>query len=193
MADAFIRWYRETAAVSVLDGQVKVFKEHGIALAHPVMGAATVLNIEGDAVLMRQEELSRLLGLRIAPLTINWWFSADINVTDAYAYEPLGCEIQTFFLDGLHPEEMEHVESAVIATSVALDVPTRAVIVDRRGVSDPDDWDSLTMYDGEPAPRFPDSVCAQEQIADKILQTSPGLQKKKGRGGLYRLSPAHPV
>ncbi|HWU05442.1 MAG TPA: hypothetical protein VN520_03400 [Streptomyces sp.] len=193
MADAFIRWYREMAAVSVLDEQVKVFKEHGIALTHPVMGAAMVLNVEGDAVPMRQEELSRILGLRIAPLTINWWFSADINVTDAYTYEPLGCEIQTFFLDGLHSEEMEHVESAVIAASVALDVPTRAVIVDRRGVSDPDDWDSLTLYDGEPAPRFPDSVCAQEQIAEKILQNSPGLQKKKGRGGLYRLAPAHPV
>ncbi|MCZ7456955.1 hypothetical protein [Streptomyces sp. WMMC940] len=101
---------------------------------------------------MDPEELGRLLGLRIASITMNRWFSADIDVVDQYAYQPFGCESQTLWLDGITTEQADTVEAAVVAAATALPVPTRAVIVDREGVSAPDDWDAPVLYDGEELP-----------------------------------------
>ncbi|MFI5704872.1 hypothetical protein ACIA78_33135 [Streptomyces xanthochromogenes] len=161
-----------------------------MALVHPVRGQAVVLDIEGEQVLMRQEELDRLLGLRIASLTMEWWLTADTNVIDEYAYQPFGCEIQTLWLDGLHTDEARRVESAVIAATTQLPIPTHAVVIDRRGTSDPDDWDSLMLYDQAQVPRFPDVVIAQEPIVEKIMRATPGLTKESVGGYLTRLAPA---
>ncbi|MEU2494655.1 hypothetical protein [Streptomyces sp. NPDC007883] len=79
MSDGYVRWYQESAATSVIAEQAEVFAAYGLRLVHPVRGAAVVLDVEGDDVLMDPEELCRLLGLRIASITMNWWFSADID------------------------------------------------------------------------------------------------------------------
>ncbi|MGW8329249.1 hypothetical protein ACWGLE_15230 [Streptomyces sp. NPDC055897] len=191
MADGFIRWYRESAATPVFDEQVALFEARGLALVHPAGGQAVVLNVEGDGIPIRQEDLGRLLALRIASITMNWWFTADTNVVGEYSYEPLGCEIQTLWLDGVSADEARRVEAAVVTFAMRLPVPTRAVIVDRDGVSDPDDWDSLVLYDGADVGRFPDSVLAQAQIAEKILRATPSLTRQYVRGGLTRLSRAN--
>ncbi|MEU7279818.1 hypothetical protein AB0A69_13680 [Streptomyces sp. NPDC045431] len=190
MADGFIRWYREAAATPVFAEQTELFAAHGIALVHPVRGAAVVLDVEGEGVLMRPEELGRLLGLRIASLTLNWWFSADVDVVDAYAYEPLGCEIQTLWLDGLTPEQADTVEAAVVAAATALPVPTRAVIVDREGEGDPEDWDSAVLYEGETPSRFPDRVLARGPLAERLRRSSPELRSEGTGGGLTLFAPA---
>ncbi|AYG85235.1 hypothetical protein DWB77_07452 [Streptomyces hundungensis] len=190
MADGFIRWYRKSGATSVFAEQVSLFEAHGMSLAHPARKQAVVLDIEGEQVFMPQEELGRLLGLRIAPLTMEWWLTADTNVIDEYTYQPFGCEIQTLWLDGLYTEEMQLVEAAVIAATTQLPMPTHAVVIDRLGTSDPDDWDSLMLYDGANVPRFPDVVIAQEPIAEKIMGATPGLTKGSVGGCLTRLAPA---
>lgn len=118
---------------AVFAEQVQLFEAHGIRLVHPVRGAAVVLDVEGDQVLMRPEELGHLLGLRISSITMQWWFSADIDVVHSYSYDPLGCEIQTLWLDGLTRDQADTVETAVVAAATGLPTPTRAVIVDRRG------------------------------------------------------------
>ncbi|MGW2818943.1 hypothetical protein [Streptomyces sp. NPDC001415] len=190
MADGFIRWYRESGATSVFAEQVALFQAHGMALVHPVRGQATVIDIEGEDVPMSQEELGRLLSLRFSSVSMNWWLSADTNVIDRYTYEPFGCEIQTLWLDGLYTEEMQLVESAVIAATTQLPIPTHAVVIDRRGTSDPDDWDSLMLHDGTKVPRFPDSVIAQEPITEKLMRAAPGLAKESVGDYLTRLTPA---
>ncbi|MCT9094008.1 hypothetical protein N4G70_34895 [Streptomyces sp. ASQP_92] len=149
-----------------------------------------LLDIEGEQVLVGQEELGRLLDLRIASLTMQWWLSADTDVCDEYVYEPFGCEIQMLWLDGLYPEEVRLVESAVIAAATQRSVPTRAVVVDRRGISDPDDWDSFMLYDEVAVPRFPESVIAQESITEKLMRAVPGLAKESVGGHLTRLASA---
>ncbi|MEU2509202.1 hypothetical protein ABZ621_31445 [Streptomyces sp. NPDC007863] len=193
MTDGFIRWYRESAATPVLAEQAEVFGAHGLALAHPARGAAVVLDVEGDGVPMSGEELGRLLGLRIASLTVNWWFSADVDVTDEFLYEPLGCEIQTLWLDGLTPEQTDAVEAAVIAATTALPVPTRAVIVDRQGASDPAEWDSAVLYDGDRTPVFPDRVLARDPLTRTLLRSRPELRSEQADGDLTLLTPARPL
>ncbi|MFK8851070.1 hypothetical protein [Streptomyces sp. Ac-502] len=189
MADGFIRWYRESAAVPAFAEQTQLFAAHGIALTHPVRGKAVVLDVEGDGVLMHQEELGRLLGLRIASLTMQWWFSADIDVTDEYAYEPLGCEIQTLWLDGLTPQQADTVEAAVLAATTTLPTPTRAVIVDRQGAGDPADWDSPVLYDGENLPTVHDRVYARHPLTQKLLEAQPTLNSNETASDLTTLSP----
>ncbi|MEU6705543.1 hypothetical protein [Streptomyces wuyuanensis] len=189
MSDGYIRWYRESAATSALAEQAELFEAYGLELVHPARGAAVVLDVEGDDVLMDPEELGRLLGLRIASITMNWWFSADIDVVDQYAYQPLGCEIQTLWLDGLTKEQADTVEAAVVAAATALPVPTRAVIVDREGVSDPDDWDSPVLYDGEELPVFPDRLLVCDPLAGRLLKSSSELRGEEAGKGLTSLSP----
>lgn len=192
MADGFIRWYRESGATSVFAEQVEMFEAHGMRLVHPVRGAAVVLDIEGEQVLMRPQELGRLLGLRIASITMEWWFSADINVIDAYAYEPLGCEIQTLWLDGLTLQQADAVEAAVVAAATGLPTPTRAVIVDRRGRGDPDDWDSAVLYGGEALPVIADRVLVRDPLRERLLRSSPDLRSEEIGAGLTLLAPARP-
>lgn len=193
MADGFIRWYRESGATSVFAEQVELFKAHGIGLVHPVKGAAVVLNVEGDDVLMSQEALGRLLGLRFASITMDWWLSADTNVIDEYEYQPHGCEIQTLWLDGLTLEEADTVEAAVVAAGTGFPTPTRAVIVDRRGIGDPDDWDSAVLYDGEELPVVRDRVLVREPLTEKLLRSSPELRSEEIGAGLTLLAPARPL
>ncbi|MFE7479257.1 hypothetical protein [Streptomyces sp. NPDC057552] len=192
MADGFIQWYREDVTDAVFAEQVQIFSEFGIKLIHPVKNAALVIDVEGDDVPMSQEELGGLIGRRFATLTFNWWLTADINVVDTYDAVPVGRETQTLWLDGLCPDQAQRVESAVIAAATRLPVPTRAVIVDRCGVSDPEDWDSIALYDGTHVPAAPDRVLAPEPIAELIRRAAPGLAKEDtGGGGPILLGPRH--
>lgn len=193
MADGFIRWYRESGATSVFAEQVELFAAHGIGLMHPVRGGAVVLDVEGEGVLMRQEELGDLLSLRIATITMDWWFSANVNVIDEYAYQPFGCEIQTLWLDGLTTEQADTAEAAVVAATTGLPTLTRAVIVDRQGASDPDDWDSAVLYDGEWPPVFPDRVLVRNPLAETLLRSRPELRSDEAGRGLTLFSPARPL
>ncbi|MEV4440091.1 hypothetical protein AB0K09_13865 [Streptomyces sp. NPDC049577] len=190
MSDAFIRWYRESAITSVFSEQTELFERHGIHLFHPALGTALVLDVEGNDVPVGREELDRLLGLRIASINVNWWLSADTNLVDEYSYEPLGCAIQTFWLDGLDEEEVQTVEAALMAAVVELPVPTRALIIDRCGDSEPDEWDSVVLYEGRTVARLSEgvTVIAQDQVAARLLRASPGLIRQETRIGLSRLA-----
>ncbi|MFD3791492.1 hypothetical protein [Streptomyces cyaneofuscatus] len=190
MADGFIQWYREDLTTADFAEQAEIFSEFGIKLIHPNKNAALVLDIEGDDVPMSQEELGSLIGRRFATLTFHWWLTADSNVIDTYEAVPVGRETQTLWLDGLHPDEVQRVESAVMAAATRLPAPTRAVIVDRRGISDPDDWDSIALWDGTHVPAAPDHVLALDPIAERIRRAAPGLRKEDTGGGrLSRLVP----
>ncbi|MGA5899937.1 hypothetical protein [Streptomyces venetus] len=193
MADGFIRWYRESGATPVFAEQVELFQAHGIGLVHPVSGAAVVLDVEGEHVLMPPDELGRLLGLRVASLTMDWWISQDVDVVDTYTYEPWGCEIQTLWVDGLTSEQADSVEAAVLAAARGLPTPTRAVIVDRRGRSDPDDWDAAVLHDGEVLPAVADRVLVRDPLKGKLLRKSPELRSEETGAGLTLLSPARPL
>ncbi|MEW2631403.1 hypothetical protein AB0903_07020 [Streptomyces sp. NPDC048389] len=193
MADGFIRWYRESGATSVFDAQAELFASHGIGLVHPAHGTAVVLDVEGESVPMRREELGRLLGLRIASITMNWWFSADVDVVDEYAYEPLGCEIQTLWLDGLTTEQSDTVEAAVVAAATGLPTPTRAVIVDRQGASDPGDWDAAVLYEGEAPSVFPDRLLVSAPLAETVLSARPDLRREEAGRGMTLLSLPRPL
>lgn len=119
------------------------FGQFGITVKNPATGVVAAVNVDGDDVPVTCDELEWLLGLRLSPVTMNWWLSSDTNLVAEYSYEPLGCEIQTFWLDGLSGKEVDAVTRAVLSPT-----PTRALVFDFDEATEPDDWDSLALYGG---------------------------------------------
>ncbi|GAQ51112.1 hypothetical protein [Streptomyces acidiscabies] len=188
MGDGFIRWYRERGAESVLSDQVAVFGRHSVTLAHPATKAPSVINVDGDNVPLDFEVLDLIIGLRLPSVSINWWLSADVNVVDSYAYEPLGCEVQTFWLDGLNAEEAQTFTSAVISTVLEVSTPTLALVCDYRGITDADDWDSLALYGGTEIPGNVDPLLLNEELSRKVMSNSTRLQGETAGKNLTRVT-----
>ncbi|MFD4943092.1 hypothetical protein ACFWNT_11250 [Streptomyces sp. NPDC058409] len=176
MGDGFIRWYRELGKDSVFSEQVAAFDRCGVTFAHPETGTATVINVDGDDVPVSFEALAWLIGLRISSVTVNWWISPDTNLVGNYSHEPLGCEIQTFWLDGLNLEEVELVKSAVKSAIDHVSTPTRALVCDVQGGTDADDWDSAILYEGAELPGAVDSLLLRSEVSDRIVSNSGYLR-----------------
>ncbi|MFC4329514.1 hypothetical protein ACFPC0_17265 [Streptomyces andamanensis] len=176
MSDRFIRWYRESGRDSIFSDQVAEFNRCGVTIANPATGAASVINVDGDDVPVELDLLSWAIGVRASSINVNWWLSPDVNVVGEYSHEPLGCEIQTFWLDGLNFDEMEVMKSAVMSTAVQVSTPTRALICDTHGITDADDWNSAILYGSAELPGIVDSLLLGPEVSDRILFNSGNLR-----------------
>lgn len=188
MARGYIRWYRESGKDSVFFDQVAAFGRWGVTILHPTIGAATVINVDGDNVPLSPETLAWVIGLRTSSVTMNWWLSPDVNVVDIYWHESMGCEIQTFSLDGLDLEEVEVVRSAVMSAIDHVSTPTRALVCDIQEFTDADDWDSVVLYDGTELPGVFDTLLLSPQVASKVLSTSGNLRGEAVGRNLIRIT-----
>ncbi|MEU8586880.1 hypothetical protein AB0C59_07700 [Streptomyces sp. NPDC048664] len=188
MGDGFIRWYREAGAESVFSDQVTAFNQHGVTLEHPTTKVATVVNVDGDDVPVDFDVLDQLVGLRLPSISINWWITADVNVVDSYACEPLGCEVQTFWVDGLRLEQIKAFSSAVMSTVSRVSTPTRALVCDYRGITDADDWDSVVLYGGVEIPGYVDLLLLGEEPSQRILSNSTRLRGAVAGDSLTRVT-----
>ncbi|MFJ6662177.1 RHS repeat domain-containing protein [Streptomyces sp. NPDC091377] len=187
MGDGFIRWYRESGKIQIFSDQVASFGEHGVRISHPVTGSATVINVDGDDIPINAEKLAWLIGLRTSTITTNWWISSDINVVCEYSYEPLGCQIQTFWLDGLTLEESEIIKSAVLAAVNEVSTPTRALIFDDQGITAHEGWDSPVLYKGIKFPGAVDELFLSPAVADRITSGSRDLEGEMVTRNLIRV------
>ncbi|WP_432063671.1 hypothetical protein [Streptomyces sp. C10-9-1] len=188
MPKGFVRWYQESTPASKLDKQVDFLRKHGIHLTHPALGTTLVLDIEGNDIPVERSELDRLLAIRIASINVNWWLSANVNLVDEYSFSPLGFDIQTIWLDGLDAQETRLTETALQEIALAPLAATRSLVIDRHGISDPEQWDSITMYDGEEVPAVPDIVITQPEIAEKIRRAAPELTSRELGSGMSLLT-----
>lgn len=187
MGDGFIRWYRESGKHSVFSDQVAAFERCRVTLTHPGIGAPTVINVDGDDVAVDLETLQWLVELRTTSLSVNWWTSPDANVVGTYSHEPLGCEVQTFWLDGLSITEIEILESAVMSAISRAPTATRALVCDVQGATDADDWDSVTLYEGTEIPGSVDSLLVSPKVADQLISASGFSHSERLRSGLTRI------
>ncbi|MEV7691686.1 hypothetical protein [Streptomyces bungoensis] len=153
-------------------------------MKHPGTRQASLINVDGENVHIEVDALKCVLGLRLPSVTINWWVSNEHNVVSEYTHEPLGCEIQTFWLDGLTPSESIAFASAVEATLARIDVPTRGLVVDYREATDADDWNSAILYGTEKVPGKVDLLLLGPEPAARILASSPSLSGSTREDGL---------
>ncbi|MDH6113398.1 hypothetical protein P3T36_001723 [Kitasatospora sp. MAP12-15] len=146
-----------------------------------------MLDVDGNDVPIGLDEADRLLSLRLGSVSVTWWLSEDVDVVCEYSYEPLGCEIQTFRLDGLTVREIETIQDALTAAARAFPASTHALIIDCHGVSEPEIWDSLILYGGTRVPRLPDLVLARGPVASQLLSISPKFHGPDIGQGLTRI------
>jgi hypothetical protein len=107
VSDAFVKWCRPSTSAAEFLAMVDRFGAAGIALNNPAMGTAVLLDADGEQVTTTAAELASLIDRRFATtLTFEWWFSADEDLTSAYAFEPGKREVQTYYLDGLSLDQM---------------------------------------------------------------------------------------
>lgn len=176
MGDSFIRWYREVELGSVFSDQVAEFGRFGISLTHPVTNVVTLVNVDGDDITVGLRELTWLIGLRIPSVTVNWWMSPDVSVLSTYSNEPLGCEVQTLWLDGLNSEEAEVVHAATLSTVNRVPAGTRALLSDTQGRTDAESWDSVILHGGCEIPGEIDSLLLSADISSRLLSRSVHLR-----------------
>ncbi|MFE2988651.1 hypothetical protein [Streptomyces sp. NPDC059262] len=188
MGDGFIRWYRESGRTSIFRYQVEHFGRFGVTVKNPGTGVVAAVNVDGDDVPVTCDELEWLLSLRLSPVTMNWWMSSDSNLAAEYSYESLGCEIQTFWLDGLSREEVDTVTRAVENTASLSPTSTRALVFDFEEATEPDDWDSLALYGEKAIPALVDSLLLGSDLANSLILNSTGISGEEMESGLVRIS-----
>ncbi|MFP8960854.1 hypothetical protein ACLIYP_09865 [Streptomyces nanhaiensis] len=145
MSDAYIAWYRTRTTESGFLALADEFQRSGISIRHPNLGTGILLNADGDQVRMSVERIAELVGLAVACLNVEWWLTADVDVTCRFTYEPLGGECQTYYLDGLSADEVACVEEVILRQVSRQPELTDALIVDRSGASAEVDWDEQVL------------------------------------------------
>ncbi|MFC9282293.1 hypothetical protein [Streptomyces collinus] len=158
-----------------------------MSLTHPGTEQASVINVDGDNVLVALDAMEWLLGLRLPSVTINWWVSNEHNTVCEFTHEPLGCEIQTFWLEGLTSSEINAVTSAVQAAIARIDTPTRGLVIDLQEATDADEWNSVILYGKEDLPGGVDLLLVGPELAARILASSPSLSGSEEENGLTRI------
>jgi hypothetical protein len=153
------------------------FNAAGIALSNPSTRTVVLLDADGGQVPTTAAELASLIDRRFAgTLTFEWWFTADRDLTCSYAFEPGRREVQTFYLDGLSPEEIATISDLVRELFWELPDVADWLVVDTVGHSADFDWDNYLQFgDGDPV---------KTEAPDLIIFSGTTL---KARTGLPRL------
>ncbi|GAA2349058.1 hypothetical protein OKJ48_22620 [Streptomyces kunmingensis] len=188
--DGFIRWYREMGKSSAFSEQIAAFERSGVTLNHADANSASLVNVDGDDVSIEIDALRQVLELRVPSVSVNWWLTSGTNVVGEYAHEPLGCEIQTFWMDGVSLPEAKTFASAVTAAASAVATPTRALICDYQGITDADDWNSVALYGQDRIPGLVDSLLLDGEIACRVLEKAPMLRGQAAGPSIIRLTSA---
>ncbi|MFD7735171.1 hypothetical protein ACFV6F_32920 [Kitasatospora phosalacinea] len=185
--DGYIRWYRERIGPGGFIEQVKYFGELGLHALQPERGVLMV-DVDGEEIPVGIEEADRILSLHLGDVASIWRFAEDAQVVCTYSDPSAGFGTQTFSLGSLLAEEVEQIESVLVRAAEEFPVGTSALVVDRRGVSDPDAWDSQILYGGRDAPGHADLVLTREPVTSKLLAAPAGFRGADVGSGWTRVS-----
>jgi hypothetical protein len=175
VSDGFIKWYRGRSDGLNFARQEELFGGIGLSLAHPTRGVEVVLDVDGNDVELSRGKVIDLLNMRLGSINIEWWFSPDVNLVCNYAYEPLGLEIQTYYLDGLLRTELEALAHLLLSTAKSSDFGTRGIVIDRHGSTAEFDWDKVLLYGSPEISDFPDFVIVPKDLSRKLSPLPPEL------------------
>ncbi|QMU70626.1 hypothetical protein [Streptacidiphilus sp. P02-A3a] len=156
--DGFFRWYRSRSTERDLLRQIAEFSKHAIEIEHPVLRKAVLLNIDGDQVLVDPDEAVRLACMHLGSLNLEWWLSADVDLTCEFSAVPLECEIQTYYFSGLTNVQRAAVGRMLLEYVDKCAAETVGYILDEDGRSEEFDWNGLVLYGRGSDFSFPNTV-----------------------------------
>ena len=181
MSDGFMKWYRRRTDTQIFARQESLFQAYGVSLVHPARNVEILLDVDGNDVELPPGRILDLLNMKFGSINVEWWFSSDANLVCKYEYEPLGLEIQTYYLDSLTQAEANVLSNLLLAAAEDSDYGTRGLVIDRRGSTAEFDWDNVMLYGKLEIPSLPDLVVVPRDLAGKlsslpsISATSVGL------------------
>ena len=136
-----------------------------------------MLDVDGNDVELDPGKTARILDLKLGESTMEWWFSPDAGLVCNYGYEPLGCEIQTYYLDGLDASEVAVLERILRSLIENQNLGTLGIVVDRVGRSVEFDWDAVILYSSRTIPNYPDMLALPKEVAEEIEDTPKGMAR----------------
>ena len=176
MTDRFLRWYKLRSTRQEFLDQVQYFSQNGIFLEHPYRKACIVLNVDGADVELRQSEIAHMVDLKIGNFDVEYWLTADVNVTCFYSWLPMSFEVQTYHLETLDSGQLERVTSVLIAHIETHAASTLGYVLDVKGRTADQDWngffDSLELNQLVQISAYPDILVLRGSIKriNDILQ-----------------------
>lgn len=154
MSDAFIKWCRASTTAQQFMGQAEKFSPVGVSLIHPLKKTGVLLDVDGNDVAATPAEMADIIDRRVgATISLEWWFSADTDLTCTYNFVPGGREIQTYYLDGLSISEVESARRVIVDLFWAALGASESLVIDTTGRSADFDWDEYLLY-GVGVPSF---------------------------------------
>lgn len=135
-----------------------------------------LLDVDGNDVELPPGRTIDLLNMRFGSINLEWWFSPDANLVCNYDYEPMGLEVQTYYLDSLNQTEANALSNLLLSAVEDPDYGTRGLVIDRQGSTAEFDWDGVMLYENLEIPNLPDLTVVPRDLARKLSSVSPELR-----------------
>jgi hypothetical protein len=145
-----------------------------------------ILNIDGDQIEVDEKWLADMLSWRLPGVDFQWWIDGDVDIICRFSYQPCGCEVQTFYLDGLTSQQVSLLERTLVDYLRAnIEIETLGLVVDRRGETvGICDWDEIVPDGRAGIPCFPDVLVLPEERFSEVASQAGGRVVKRLPGGL---------
>ncbi|MFF4502128.1 hypothetical protein [Streptomyces sp. NPDC001401] len=182
MSDGFYYWYRSARHAVSADRVIEALEANGVVLANPATGAVTAITNGpeswGEQVSIGRRELLASLSLGIAEeVNFQLWLNDETDVFTRFRSVGDAMTVVEFGLDGMTAAEQEEV---IFAVSQAVETDrkgTMGLVIDRRGVTEDADWDSLVRGAPVPLGDWPDLLGVRLDVAAR----HPQLAAAQGR------------
>lgn len=155
----------------------------GISIRHPVRRQVMILNVDGEQIGVDEERLADVLSWRLQGVDFQWWLNADVDISCRFSNQPYGCEVQTFYLDGLTVNQVSLLETALIGYLCEnVEIQTLGLVIDRTGATAGIcDWDEIIPDGRAGISCFPDVLVLprerlselKPQLAGRVIKTLP--------------------
>ncbi|QLH24266.1 hypothetical protein [Streptomyces sp. Rer75] len=187
MSDGFIYWYRQGWGTSDARETIEALEGAGFLLGNPGNGLITLVtngpDSWGEQMPVARQELIESAGL-VAADEVNFqlWLNADTDVFTRIRRGESRSAVLEFGLDGLTVAEREWAIGAVARVLRGDLDHCVGFVVDRRGVTEEEDWDSVVWRRAPLTCGWPDilgvrseSVAAHIQLAQAEGYAEPPL------------------
>ncbi|WP_433365034.1 hypothetical protein ACQPZX_35045 [Actinoplanes sp. CA-142083] len=189
MSDAFVKWCRRGTTDRQFLERAEKFAAAGISLTHPGRRVAVLLDVDGNDVAMSPEEVASLVGRRVGrSLTLEWWFTPDVDLTCTYTFVPGAREVQTYYLDGLSPAEVTVVRELLVNLFFEDVTASQWLVADTTGLSADFDWDDYLLYGAGSPSTSPDLVLVNSATSSVPVDLPSASRRRDLDGGVVEFA-----
>ncbi|GHJ31557.1 hypothetical protein TPA0910_59900 [Streptomyces hygroscopicus subsp. sporocinereus] len=170
MSDGFIYWCRRGWDAVDAGRVIRSCEAAGLQLSNPGTGLVTLIangpDSWGEQIPTTRENLMDFAGLAAADeVNFQFWLDEETDVFTRVRRIETECAVLEFGLDGLEAPEQERVIGAVVQVLRGDRENCVGFVVDRRGATEEQDWDSVVLRGALLEHGWPDILGVRSEIA----------------------------